>query len=76
MSQVVHNIPCTHTQETSILYPGCMLLYSVRIEIDKDQQATMEEENTQAVVAMKLCNKLKIKDKHNQLYNSQVAQQM
>lgn len=53
-----------------------MLLYSVRIEIDKDQQATMEEEKTQALVAMKLCNKLKIKDKHNQLYNSQVAQQM
>ncbi|KAH0683581.1 hypothetical protein KY290_022202 [Solanum tuberosum] len=51
--------------------------YDIGIEIDKvdkDQQATMEEETTdQALAAMELHNQMKIRDKHNQLYNSQIV---
>ncbi|KAH0658381.1 hypothetical protein KY289_027129, partial [Solanum tuberosum] len=51
---------------------GCF----VGIEIDKvdtDQQTTMEEEITdQALVAMEPHNQMKIRDKHNQLFDSQI----
>lgn len=48
-------------------------MLELKDKVGKDQQATIEEESTQALVAMKLYNQLKIRDKHNQLFNSQVV---